>query len=288
MSQQTELWPARLHHLRYDSRQLEAMARFYRDGLGMEQRILGDGLWLMAGGERRFLLGGGETDLAFSAFALENSGRLDDFRAHVLVQGLNLAPSPTPLFAEGAFMVHDPDGRGVVFGVPAEPADAPRGGHDRLAGRLKHVVVATTQVGPMTAFYEDTLGFVVSDQVLDESGEMSCVFLSLRSRAPQLRHVPRPRGALRPPCLRGPGLERYPRLGGPLRGSGGALVLGTGTPRAGQQSVHHGRGPGRQQGGDIGLTRVHAPPHAATPMGARGTHAQSLGRRVDAQLGSFH
>ena len=91
----------------------------------------------MAGGERRLLLGGGETDLAFSAFALENSGRLDDFRAHVLVQGLNLAPSPTPLFAEGAFMVHDPDGRGVVFGVPAEPADVLRGGHDRLAGRLR-------------------------------------------------------------------------------------------------------------------------------------------------------
>ena len=126
MSQRSALWPARLHHLRYDSQQPEAMARFYRDGLGMEPRELGESLWLMAGGERRVLIGGGETELAFSAFALENSGRLEDFRAHVLARGLNPAPAPTPLFAEGAFMVHDPDGRGVVFGVPAEPTGAPR------------------------------------------------------------------------------------------------------------------------------------------------------------------
>ena len=177
MSQRSALWPARLHHLRYDSQQPEAMARFYRDGLGMEPRELGESLWLMAGGERRVLIGGGETELAFSAFALENSGRLDDFRAHVLARGLNPAPAPTPLFAEGAFMVHDPDGRGVVFGVPAGPADAPDGGRDRLAGRLQHVVVASTRVGPMTAFYEDVLGFVVSDRVLDEGGEVSACFL---------------------------------------------------------------------------------------------------------------
>ena len=285
MSQRTGLWPARLHHLRYDSKQPEAMVTFYRDCLGLEPRELGDGLWLMAGGERRLLIGGGETELAFSAFALENTGRLDDFRAQVQAQGLNLAPSPTPLFAEDAFTVHDPDGRGVVFGVPAEPPEAPRR-MDRLAGRLQHVVVATTQVVSMTAFYEDALGFVVSDRVCDDSGEVTRVLPALRPRAPQLRLVPRPRGTPRPPRLRGPGLERYPRLGGPLRGPGGAHILGTGAPWAGQQPVHHGRGPGRQQGGDVGRTRAHAPPHAATRMGARGTHAQSLGRRVDAQLGA--
>ena len=176
MSQRTGLWPARLHHLRYDSKQPEAMVTFYRDCLGLEPRELGDGLWLMAGGERRLLIGGGETELAFSAFALENTGRLDDFRAQVQAQGLNLAPSPTPLFAEDAFTVHDPDGRGVVFGVPAEPPEAPRR-MDRLAGRLQHVVVATTQVVSMTAFYEDALGFVVSDRVCDDSGEVTACFL---------------------------------------------------------------------------------------------------------------
>ncbi|MDP6573583.1 MAG: VOC family protein [Rhodospirillales bacterium] len=176
MSQWTGPWPARLHHLRYDSKQPEAMVTFYRDCLGMEPRELGDGLWLMAGGERRLLIGGGETELAFSAFALENTGSLDDFRDQVRAGGLNLAPSPTPLFAEDAFMVHDPDGRGVVFGVAAEPAEV-LSRVDRLAGRLQHVVVASTRIGPMTAFYADALGFVVSDRVLDEGGEVTACFL---------------------------------------------------------------------------------------------------------------
>ncbi len=172
MPEPSPLWPARLHHLSYTTERLDAMARFYEDCLGMKARPLDKGLTLLEGGERRLLLGGGGSGLAFSAFAVASRDQLDRLRAHLQAQGINTAPPPTPLFAEGAFALHDPDGRGVVFGLPATQT----GPDDEPPGRLQHVVVATAQLGKMAAFYAETLGFLVSDWVREESGAATACF----------------------------------------------------------------------------------------------------------------
>jgi catechol 2,3-dioxygenase-like lactoylglutathione lyase family enzyme len=69
--------------------------------------------------------------------------------------------------------VEDPDGRLVVLGVPRARATGP----DPLPGRLQHVVVASSALLAMVAFYRDALGFVVSDRVLDPRGEITACFL---------------------------------------------------------------------------------------------------------------
>ena len=82
--------------------------------------------------------------------------------------GVAREPSPSPLFAEGAFAVTDPDGRRVVFGVPLRVS----GLQSRLAARLQHFVCASVRVPELLAYYRDVLGAKESDRVLDLHAEI--------------------------------------------------------------------------------------------------------------------
>src|SRR5688500_4870245 len=109
-----DLWPARLHHLRRDSPKPEPLARFYGELLGDRVAPLPDGSWLVAGRNRRLVIGEGQAS-AVPYFALEmhDATQLVAYRRE-LKQAEDFA---SPLLAPGAFAVRDPDGRRVAFGV---------------------------------------------------------------------------------------------------------------------------------------------------------------------------
>jgi len=162
------LWPADLDHIRLDTPEPQALAKFYAAALGMAVKPLGDGSYLAHGRERRLVIGAGSArGNPYNAFALRDRAQLETYRAYVAARGVALLPSPTPLFADGAFATRDPDGRLAVFGVPAPgPAvAAPSGAAAPLPGRLQHVVVATAQLPALMGFYTDGLGFLISDIV---------------------------------------------------------------------------------------------------------------------------
>jgi catechol 2,3-dioxygenase-like lactoylglutathione lyase family enzyme len=157
------LWPARLDHLRRDSEDPEALARFYARLLGDESRRIASDEWLVCGSERKLVIGRGEkATVPYFALALENAAQLAALREALEAAGVGCEPSPSPLFAESAFAVADPDGRRVVFGL-AQPCD----GGGALPARLQHFVCATAQAETLLAFYRDRLGMVESDRVLD-------------------------------------------------------------------------------------------------------------------------
>lgn len=165
------LWPADLDHLRIDSPRPEALADFYARALGMTVSPLGDGTWLAAGPERRLVIGGGAArGQPYSAYALADEAQLERYRRHVGERGAEPIASPSPLFAQGAFAVRDPDGRLAVFGL-ARDARAKPAGATALPGRLQHVVVASERFPAMMAFYRDLLGFLVSDTVHVDDGK---------------------------------------------------------------------------------------------------------------------
>jgi catechol 2,3-dioxygenase len=177
MPPQTGLWPARLDHFRLDSDDPPRLAAFYHDALGMAPEKLGDGTILVSGRERRLIIGRGTPGAQpYLAFRLGEPAQLDRMIRQIRARDVRLAASPTPLFDDGAFAVTDPDGRQVVFGVTrgggvtrnAGPhATASDLAAARLPGRLQHVVVATRDLPPMLRFYEEVLGFTVSDYVCE-------------------------------------------------------------------------------------------------------------------------
>ncbi len=174
MADTSPLWPSRVDHIRLDSDRPEELVSFYGRALRLAAERIADDLWLLAGAERRLLIGrGAPKTLGFGAFDLESPERLAAMRTRLEERQIPILPSPSPLFGEDAFAVRDPDEGTVVFGI----ADRGPAGIDALPGRLQHFVVATTRLRPMADFYADALGLVVSDWVREEDGTPTACFL---------------------------------------------------------------------------------------------------------------
>lgn len=167
------IWPARLHHLRRDSAEPERLARFYGELLGDHVAPLAAGEWLVQGHGRRMVVGRGAPGaVPYFALALRDAAQLAAYAAALASLGIAQEPSPSPLFAEGAFAVADPDGRRIVFGLPVRAT----GSESALPARLQHFVCASERVPAMLSFYRDSLGACESDRVL-EGEEIAAVFL---------------------------------------------------------------------------------------------------------------
>ena len=182
MNARSPLWPARLHHLRLDTDRPGPLIAFYQTALGLSPTELKDGTVLLQGPNRKLIVGEGERKAQpFMAFKLQTQHQLEAFREYLVGQGIRPLASPTPVFADGAFAVRDPDGRLAVFGLPRSELAAAPPSTDlpaaKLPGRLQHVVVASSDLPPMLRFYEEELGFVVSDYVVEDGGEPTAAFL---------------------------------------------------------------------------------------------------------------
>jgi len=167
------LWPARLHHLRRDSTEPERLARFYGELLGDRVEALPDGEWLVQGHGRRLIVGqGARAAVPYYALAMRDAAQLADYAAALDRLAVAREPSPSPLFAQGAFAVADPDGRRIVFGLPVFTFK----NETTTTARLQHFVCASMRVPEMLAFYRDKLGARESDRVL-ENEDLAAVFL---------------------------------------------------------------------------------------------------------------
>jgi catechol-2,3-dioxygenase len=164
-----------LHHLGIHTADPAALAAFYGQTLGMTCADGPDGAKICAGPDRRLvILEGVPSTLAFAAYAFEDRAALDAQQHRIEQAGQAVLPSPSPLLRDGAFSVTDPDGTRIVFGWQET------GAHTELAGRparLQHFVMASTNGARIAQFYEEVLGFTVSDRVYREDGSLTTCFL---------------------------------------------------------------------------------------------------------------
>ena len=183
--------PARLHHLHLTSEDPKALARFYVELMDLTPTEIAGGAILLRGGLRSLQVSRGPSRaLAWSAYALADEAALARLRARLAADGFgardmhSMLPIQAPLFGDGAFVVADPQGRRVVFGVPADDNASPvvRDGRrdtrrDARPARMQHVVFQTTELDAMVAFYSGRLGFTVSDRVVEEDGSLAVCFM---------------------------------------------------------------------------------------------------------------
>ncbi|MDQ2902771.1 MAG: VOC family protein [Chloroflexota bacterium] len=167
---------ARLDHIQLLSPAPQRLAHFYQDVLGMDAEQIEAGAWLCQGPQRRLLIGGkGSRVLGFGAFGCTNSDDLAMLRARLLKQGVSLAPAPSPLFTDEAFSFSDPDGNCIVFGVAGHPKPDDDTLKERpLTARLQHLTIGSRNAGSLMHFYRDTVGFVISDTMRDETEVSAC------------------------------------------------------------------------------------------------------------------
>lgn len=159
---------AYLHHIQLQSGDPARLARFYADAMDMTARQLDNGEWLCEGPLRRVLVThGGNKRLGYAAFGCRDAEGLAAIRARAERTGVDILPSPSPLFRSEAFAVRDPDGNLIVFGLGGP--EEPRAG---LRGPLQHLTLASLDPVAIEDFYVNKLGFLTSDYVRDESGKV--------------------------------------------------------------------------------------------------------------------
>ena len=163
--------PATLHHLHITSEEPERLAEFYRQFLGMTLRNEGD-TFVLHGGTRSVLISRGPSaSLACACYATADSVALDRLCSHLTENKVPVVPYNSPFF-ENAIAVTDPQGRRIAFGVPKVPR-AP----DGVPARLQHTVFQTTELESIVRFYVEKVGFTISDEVVDDEGRPTVVFL---------------------------------------------------------------------------------------------------------------
>lgn len=157
-----------LHHMQIQSSDPAALAAFYADAMNMTARQLDGRDWLCEGPLRRMLFTQGEDKrLGYAGFACRDAAGLAAIRARAEERGVEIQPSPSPLFGTDAFAVRDPDGNLIAFGLGEQ--EPPRPG---LRGPLQHLTLATQDPEAIERFYVDQLGFLTSDYVRDSDGKI--------------------------------------------------------------------------------------------------------------------
>ena len=165
--------PARLHHLHLTSGNPGRLSQFYARLLEYSPSQAEDGTYMLSGGQRQLLISGGpDCAVSYTAFAVENVEKLEKLRNRLTAALGKVESVRSPLFSEGSFAIHDPQGRRIVFGT------ARRQSHpDARPGRLQHAVFQTTELQPLLEFYVDKVGFAISDKVLNDDGSLAVFFI---------------------------------------------------------------------------------------------------------------
>lgn len=174
MSETRTQLAASLRYIALRSPDPDALASWYASVMGLALSETPDGL-LGRGPDRNVFFHKGEPNtLAFAGYAVQDAQQLDRLVHSLRRHACPFEPVTNPLFHPGAISIRDPDGNHIHFGLAVDP-DLPRG--TGLLARLQHVVVASRQAQRLSEFYQEVLGFTLSDNVVDETGEIKTAFL---------------------------------------------------------------------------------------------------------------
>ncbi len=167
--------PARLFYLHMGSRDTHRQKSFYERMLDMQAGQEPDGSWVLRGPDRAAIVSPADSDgLLAAAFNLGDSNKLAELRHRLENNGCAIEAADSPLLERGSFSIRDPQGRQTVFGVARSNSSTFEG----MPARLQHVVFQTTELEAMIDFYVNTVGFRISDNVVEEdTGRLMVCFL---------------------------------------------------------------------------------------------------------------
>ena len=166
----------------------QALSAFYASTFGLQAVSDGDALICSAPGRRLLIAQGEAGQLRRACFRFHETARFEAYRLDLDARGV-----ATIEHAGKSVTVRDPEGRLITFFAPARSPRSDSG--DALAARLQHFGVRTPSPAPLVDFYVDKLGFVLSDRVEDDAGNLTAAFLRTDSehhsmaifRAPMVR-----------------------------------------------------------------------------------------------------
>ena len=194
---------AHLHRLHLQSPQPERLVDFYVHTYGMRkgqvpglaagQQAVASAFSAMAPGRQVMASMGAANQLHYFLYSLETQAAWASF-----VQRTAQVPkADVSAFAElpaHALAFRDPDGHCVVFasadvvdasGIDTDVLQAASNAKALPPAITQHLGIRTPNIDAMATFYSEVLGFVVSDRVHDDQGQLKACFL----RTSELHHA---------------------------------------------------------------------------------------------------
>lgn len=166
---------AHLDHLAYESSDPENLANFHADAMDMECAKQSDDTWHCSGPDRRLIFVRGENRrLVYAAFSCRREEELVEMKTFVEKNGVEVFENQSPWLGGSAFSVKDPDGHTLCFGL----ASGLKSNVSGIQGRLQHLTYATFDPVSLLDFYENKLGFRVTDRVYDDQEKLTGCFMT--------------------------------------------------------------------------------------------------------------
>ncbi|MBM6443859.1 MULTISPECIES: VOC family protein [Pseudomonas] len=168
--------PARLMYLHMGSKEPQKQIDFYQRMMDMQCERFTDGSAVLRGPNRVVQISPADKHgLLAAAFQLGSKAQQAELRHQLEERGCSVQEITSPILEQGSFSIRDPQGRETIFGVANNHHRADLPG---MPGRLQHVVFQTTELEDMVDFYVNTVGFTISDNVMDqETGKLMVCFL---------------------------------------------------------------------------------------------------------------
>jgi len=193
----------RLAHVGLQARNLSTQAEFYNDRWGLERvDEFGREMFFRADGPDHHVLTlteGEQSGLHHVALELPNLDDVDRAHEELLSQGVDIVVPPTADLEPGVkrgLRLRDPDGFLVELVAGVESVGDPFK-HDNVKPRaLNHVVLSVRDQAASEAFYQQTLGFKLSDRFIGGMSFWACntnhhsiAFMPARNGVPAFNHA---------------------------------------------------------------------------------------------------
>ena len=163
-----------LHHLEIQSSNPERLANFYSNIMDMKIDKLSLDKFICDGPSRKIIITKGENKtLSYAGMVCRNENNLNEFREFLNQNELKLKDHNSGFYKSGSFSVEDPDKNKICFGVLKDKNSTVL---DGIHAPLQHLTFASEDVVSFQNFYENKLGFQVTDRVTKNNGELATCF----------------------------------------------------------------------------------------------------------------
>ena len=163
-----------LHHLEIQSSNPERLSNFYSNIMDMKIDKLSSDKFLCEGPSRKIIITlGKDKTLSHAGMVCRNENNLNGFKDFLNQKELKLKDYNSELYKPGSFSVEDPDKNVLCFGVLKDKSTASLNG---IHAPLQHLTFASEDVVSFQNFYQNKLGFQVTDRVIKNNGELATCF----------------------------------------------------------------------------------------------------------------
>ena len=163
-----------LHHLEIQSSNPERLANFYSNIMDMKIDKLSLDKFICDGPSRKIIITKGENKtLSYAGMVCRNENNLNEFKEFLNHNELKLKDHNSGFYKSGSFSVEDPDKNKICFGVLKDKSSTVL---DGIQAPLQHLTFASEDVVSFQNFYENKLGFQVTDRVIKNNGELATCF----------------------------------------------------------------------------------------------------------------